>query len=387
MKRIILFCLGLGLLCGVPTRAAAQGAAASPLAVRQPRAGDCTLTIEVPAGTDPASVRVTLDSVTAPLRFTVKQRTPLVVALQDPLLSSSNVTVTVGTLPPASVRVAAPPEGAIIPASCSATPRAATFDEREVFEASGFLGEVFDNFAPNVAGGYVNDSTNNIKSRWTAGVEAQYRLKGSKDSQVQVWLTSHVLHGLRSADVKCGDTPDAAQCARLQNPADPGAFLSKDAVKNFFYVLQGASTIEAHVDLRVEFATIQQESQVPARLYWFARAGFLDLAGAPRVFDADSMGIGLIASKGVFRSSYAQVGVGQSRQFETDKRFARAKINGVLVFDLMPGLSADGILSKLGAGSRFFLALSIDRNFRKGPDAVQTYVGVDFDLRRMFGSF
>jgi hypothetical protein len=57
------------------------------------------------------------------------------------------------------------------------------------------------------------------------------------------------------------------------------------------------------------------------------------------------------------------------------------------VFDVLPGLSADGFWSKLGAGSRFFVAIAIDRNFSDGPDSVQTYIGAAFDLRRMFGSF
>lgn len=380
-RRQVIFCVVL--VCGVPTGVAAQAGNASSLNVRQPQAGDCTLTIEVPAGTDTAGVRIALDSATAPLRFTVAQRTPLVAAIKDPLLANSDIVVTVGTLS-VTKRVAAAPDGAVVPVSC-APPIGPRFDEREVFETSAFLGEVFDNFAPNVVGGYIGSPTD-LRSRWTAGVESQYRVIGTQESQAQLWLGGYVLHGLRTTDVRCGDTPDATQC-KVPDPAKPEEFLSKDVVKNYFYVLHGASTMEAHVDMRLEFLTLQKESKVPARLYAVARSGFLDLAGAPRVYDTSELGVGALVPKGVFRGSSAQIGLGQSKQFETDQRFHRTKLDAVLVFDVLPGLSAQGILSRLGAGSRFFIAISIDRNFRDGPDAVQTYVGADFDLRRLFGSF
>ena len=65
-----------------------------------------------------------------------------------------------------------------------------------------------------------------------------------------------------------------------------------------------------------------------------ASPDFLDLEGAPRVYDSDSVGVGIITPKGVFRNSYAQIGWGVSKQFETDRKFDRMKINGVLVFDV-----------------------------------------------------
>lgn len=105
------------------------------------------------------------------------------------------------------------------------------------------------------------------------------------------------------------------------------------------------------------------------------------------MYDSDAIGVGIIAPKGVFRNSYAQIGLGVSKQFETDHTFDRLKINGVLVFDLMPGVSTSSVLGKLGSGSRFFLAIAIDRGPTRGPDAVQTYIGFDFDMRRIFGSF
>ena len=221
----------------------------------------------------------------------------------------------------------------------------------------------------------MNDAAaTSINSRVTAGIEAQYRLIGKRNDDRQLWLTAHTLHGLRTADANCADI---AACEKDQG----------SAAATFNYILAHASTIEAHVDARFEFMTIQKDSEVPAKVYLYGRAGFLDLEGAPRVYDADSIGVGFIAPKGVFRHSYAQVGWGVSKQYQTDKKFDRFKINGVLVFDLLPNITPSNILKDLGAGARFFIGIAIDRNLRNGPDAVQTYIGADFDLRRIFGAF
>jgi hypothetical protein len=293
---------------GAPTLASAQAGATPTLALQQPTAGACSVTIEVPAGTNPADISIALDSQDAPLKVRVVQSVPLVLALKDPLLKDSVVTAKKGGTPFDTKTVAALPTGGVLPKSCpdQSDKSPQTFDERGVFEATGFLGSVFDNFAPNIAGGYVNSSTTGVKSRVTAGVQAQYRLIGDTQSQVQLWLASYTLHGLRTADVNCSDTPDVPVC---QNNPDPST--------KFRYILEHATTMEAHVDARLEFLTIQKTSDVPARLYVFGRAGFLDLLAAPRVYDSDAVGVGLTASRGVFRGSYAQMGWGLSKQYET----------------------------------------------------------------------
>jgi hypothetical protein len=360
-----------------PLRAEAQ---TSPLAFDPaPKAGDCKLTISLPSGVNPDSAVITLDSDQAPLAFTVTERAPLVAALKAPLVGNSDVTITIGSAS-AKARVAAAPVGTRPPLTClGAADTPSAVDEREVFESSGFLGEVFDNFAPNVNGAYANPAgATDQHSRLTAGVEAQYRLVGKKNAVKQLWIAGYVLHGMRTADASCADTQTNADCLH-QEAAHPAT--------SFSYILGHASTIEAHVDARLELFRIQGDTDVPAKVYVFGRAGFLDLENAPHVYDSDAVGMGIIAPKGAFRNSYAQVGWGVSKQYDTDRAFDRFKINGVLVFDVLPTLSADSILTRLGAGSRFFLAISIDRNFRNGPDAVQTYIGADFDLRRVFGGF
>ena len=361
-------------LIGLPALANAQAALAiKPL----PRAGDCSLAFDAPANTRASAVTITLDSDTAPLTVAISEGSPFVAKLAQPLRVNSKITIKTGT---ASVTetVAAPPPGSLPVGAIVCTADAARnsiSDERNVFEASGFIGEVFDNFAPRINGGYSNDaSAASINNRITAGIEAQYRLIGKKNGTQQLWITSHTLHGMRSADANCADAP---ACVK-----DKGS-----AAAAFKYIVAHASTVEAHVDARYEFMTIQKDSEVPAKVYLYGRAGFLDLEGAPRVYDSDSIGAGIVAPKGVFRHSYAQVGWGVSKQYESDHSFDRLKINGVLVFDLMPNLSPGNFMRDLGAGSRFFIAISIDRNPKDGPDAVQTYIGADFDLRRVFGAF
>src|SRR5262249_53972803 len=84
-------------------------------------------------------------------------------------------------------------------------------DDREVFEASGYLGSAFDNFAQAA-----QDSSQDpgAHSRLLAGVETHYRLFGAKHDSFQVWLGGFTLHGVRSADVHCpGSSADASSSA------------------------------------------------------------------------------------------------------------------------------------------------------------------------------
>jgi hypothetical protein len=366
--------VALAFVCAFAPAAYAQGVAIQPV-----RAGDCSVTITLPPNVDPASVRVTLDSPAAPVKITILQRAPFVAGFSEPLRENSDLTVQAGTVS-ATQRVAAAAASALVPTVCPGAPaQKVVFDERETFESSGFLGEVFDNFAPTISGNYAGPATaTDLHSRLTAGVEAQYRVVGKPDGQQQLWFTAHVLHGMRSAEAACKDTPTNADCL-TQQAKNPGG--------SFNYIIGHASTMEAHMDVRWELFRIQPSSNVPAKFYLYGRAGFLDLENAPRVYDANSFGAGLIASKGPFRNSFAQVGIGNSKQYESDKGFDRLKVNAVLVFDVIPGWIQSAGWKGLSAGSRFFIAIAIDRNPSSGPDAVQTYIGVDYDLRHLFGSF
>jgi hypothetical protein len=374
MRRLIAAIAVTSALAGVPRAVAAQTVGISP----RPHDGDCRVSIAWPAGTDVTSVSLTINGQPATrLSFPAAKPGALyVVSLSDPLRERDNVTVSATDIQYSVEVLPAPPNTPAVD-SCSPDVKVKN-DERSVFEASGFVGKAFDNFAPNTAGGYrdpaATAAASTVKSRWTAGVLAQYRLFGNPGSDYQLWLTSYTLSGLRTADVDCSAAPAPPVCGSTAPTSE-----------RFLYVVEHASTLEAHVDARFEFLTLQRDSELPIKVYAAARFGFLDLEGAPRVYNSNSLGAGILAPKGVFRNSLAQVAWGVSEQFGSDPHWNRLKIDGLLAFDLMPGLR-DRIefWKRFGGSTRFFVEIAVDRNLRDGPDAVQTYVGLLFDLRQAF---
>jgi hypothetical protein len=184
---------------------------------------------------------------------------------------------------------------------------------------------------------------------------------------------------MRTADVNCAKTPEAAVCRKTASTSD-----------KFLFILEHASTMEAHIDARFEFATLQVSAETPVRTYLVSSFGFVAMESGPKVFNSDSyLGIGILSPRGTFKGSFAQVGWGHSEQFQSFPDANRLKIFGTLAFDLVPSLSAgaSGFFGRLGGASRMFIAISVDRDpSGPAPDAVQTYVGFDFDLRKAFGS-
>jgi hypothetical protein len=356
----------------MPSAAAAQN-----VGIRLLHDGDCKVTVDWPANTDVSGFRLLINGQPA-TRVVLQKNTPFTVDLAEPVRERDNVTA-VAAAARFDAEVNGLPPGVEPVESCgNAT---AKDDERSVFEASGFLGSVFDNFAPNVAGGYKDPlataEATVVKSRWTAGVAAQYRLFGHPGDTYQLWLVSYTLHGVRTSDVDCSVQTPPPVCSKTATTSD-----------KFLYVVEHASTLEAHIDARFEFATLQKDSELPIKVFAAARFGFLDLSEAPQVYNSNALGVGILAPKGVFRNSLAQVAWGLSEQFGSDPSWNRLKINGLLAFDLMPSLKDRlEFWKRLGGSTRFFVEISVDRNLHQGPDAVQTYVGLLFDLRQAFVGF
>jgi len=357
----------------------AANVAAQALAIAPPFVGDCSVTVTLPPGTDSDAVRVTING--REVTRQVLQRSPYVELLKDPLQLNAEVGATAGTSSAQPVRVAAAPPGHAN-TTCAPAPNApapVVIDERSTFEASGYLGAVFDNFAPSAVGNYKNNAEGDTQNRLTAGVDAQYRILGSAATVRQLWISAQTLHGLRSADVDCGKTPEAPVCKKNNVEAQ------------FLYILEHASTMEAQIDTRFEFLTLQVKSDTPVRAYVSSRFGFVAMDTAPRVFNSNTYAaIGILSPKGAFRGSFAQVGWGRSEQFQSQPGANRLKIFGTLAFDLAPSISQNpsGFVGRLLGGSRVFVAIVVDRNpGGTAPDAVQSYVGYNFDLRKAFGSF
>lgn len=356
--------------------------------IHAPHAGDCSIVIDLPSGVSPNTVLLRLnDAAHADLKFTIAQAQPFVAMLAAPLAEKSVVYLLLvpGGGTPAHATVLAnaggPAPNACVPKE---EPHTNKYDDRQTFEANAFYGRVFDNFAPAEALGvnYVKPPVGDIDSRWTAGFQAAYRLFGAPDDVRQLWLSTQTLHGARSADIDCTANPEAFSC--------PGVSRTQNPEQRIVTTLEHASTMEAHIEARMELFRLQGATDTPVKVFASTHYGFVAMAGAPKAFSSDAyIGGGITTPKGSFRGSFAEIAWGRSRQFQSVPEANRMKIYGMLVFDLMPGLvgQAQNVVSQAGSAMRLFAEIVVDRNpGGVAPDAVQTYVGIAFDVRRLVGS-
>lgn len=378
-----------------PGPAAAEPLAAQPsLEIRPARVGDCVVFVQVPDLL--ARIDVYVDSTLVDTRFEVSpKQDPNVITLRlDGAIKPGSQSVTVtrgaGTADAMTVTrdVGTPDDKS--PGRLACTGKAVnTFDTRPVFEAVGYVGKAFDNFAPKDGAAYDNPrAANEIQSRWIGGLIVDYHVPLSRHSdnasKYQLWVTGSTLNGVRTADVLCTSESDpnaGSSTSPLCQPVgtNPGGQL--------LTILEHASTIEAHFDTRLEFLTLQTDSDTPVKAFVIARFGFVDLAGSSKVFEVDHVGLGVLVPMGSFRGSSVQWAFGRTTLFTSHPGWDRLKINARLAFDVLPGLKEKAEFWKyLGFGSlRAFLNMSIDRNpWGPGPDSVQTYFGMVFDLRRAF---
>lgn len=373
---------GAILAVGMAATAAAQPPQA--FTVAPATEGDCRVTLQhIPRDVDIRQIAVFVDGRLLTLKPARRTGDSVRLRLLDPLRENSIVgaALTVDG-PKVTIQVQQAPQEHWPAGGKCEKPEAR--DDREVFESSGYLGWAFDNFAP--ATGSLPSSNPGSHTRMLAGVDAQYRLVGDKHDPFQVWLATFTLHGVRSADVDCTNPAAAALCGTDQG-------------KKFIAIFQNATSLEAHFDLRVELATLQRRSELPSKVFAVARFGFIDLStddavvngnvvsvNPLKVFNNDMLGGGILSPAGPFKNSNATVGWGRSERFQSNPGWNRLKINGTLIFDLVPGFKDRLEFWKRLAGSpRMFVQINVDRNpGGPGPDAVNTYIGVDIDLRRIF---
>jgi hypothetical protein len=374
------------LAAGSTATATAQPQPAPTFTLAPATEGDCQVTLQrVPRDVDIRQIAIFVDSRLLTVQPARRSGDSVRLRLLDPLRENSIVgaALTVDG-PKVTTQVEQPPQLHWPRGGKCDEPEAR--DDREVFESSGYLGWAFDNFAPAVNSLPSSDPGSHM--RLLAGVDAQYRLVGDKNDAFQIWLASFTLHGVRSGDVDCA------------NPSSTTAALcGNDQGKKFFAIYQNATSLEAHFDLRVELATLQPRSELPSKVFAVARFGFIDLSkddavvngnvvnvNPVKVFNNDMLGVGILSPAGPFKNSTASVGWGRSERFQSNPGWNRLKINGLLVFDLVPGFKDRLEFWKRLAGSpRMFVSISVDRNPNgPGPDAVNTYIGIDIDLRRIF---
>jgi len=265
------------------------------------------------------------------------------------------------------------------PAQCAAkSSDQVTSDERDTFEASGYVGMAIDNFAPASVGGYENSEAGGKRTRPIGGFDFEFRVAGSPTSRRQVWIFGETLHGVRSADINCapGNADKPAVCDKLTQA---------NASKQLQFILENATSMEAYAGARIEFATLQADSPTPAKLYATIRTGVMMVNGSAtsdsKTFSANHayrthhFGGGLLMPKGQFAGSLLEVGWGRTDLFDNElspNHWRRLKI--------------DGSLNVKMAGAMYgFVQLYADFDpTGKSADSVQTFFGLSFSIPDLF---
>ena len=239
-------------------------------------------------------------------------------------------------------------------------------DERGDFESNAYIGLAIDTFGAQELNKYLNPEANGqLHERSIFGIDFSYRLfgKGAR----QIWVYGETLHGVRSEDIDCAQTPELPSCKK--ELAEFGADLAKASL----FLLRNATSLEAYVGLRVELAQLNLPGQHPAAIYVNFQPGFLEVAGS----DGDAkaahhIGIGAQAVGGSMQGSYLEFGYGKTDLFIVN-RDRRYKFDGMLV-------------RKLGdTGFALFAQLYADVDMKDGSDSIQSYFGLNYDVSRLFG--
>jgi len=251
--------------------------------------------------------------------------------------------------------------------NCDAVPSEQHTEES--LSASAYLGDAIDTFAPPTVGGYPPDTATSSKNQKLFGVDFDYRMAGHDDGKVQIWLSGETLHAVRSADIDCTGAHKPPVC-------DNSALNPTASAK---FILKHQTSLEAFASPRVEFAALQRHATTPTRPYVTTRFGFIMLANSPHAYRVFHVGAGLKADEGPFAGSLIEFGWGNNELY-SGRSWKRLKVDGLLTFDLENLIKTDK--------ARFFIEMYIDNDLR-GPtaDSVQTFIGLDFDIRKFFGGW
>jgi hypothetical protein len=250
-------------------------------------------------------------------------------------------------------------------------------DERENFEASFYSGLGIDTFAAGQFKRVLNrndPSVNDITGRYVGGFDFAYRLFGDprgngkwQKGNQQLWVYGETVHGVRSADVNCKAENAPPVCDQFN--------VNNNPTNSFVYILRNATSLEGHMGIRWEFATLNKNLLSSARAYFKAQAGFLSVTDAgDDAFDMHHIALGVIATKGRFQNSYLEVGWGRTDLFLENKR-RRFKVDGYLSWDFG---------HKIFDWLRPFAQITVDSDLGRGSDSIQTYIGFDFNLKCLF---
>ncbi len=317
------------------------------------------------------------------------------ITLAGPLTAGDAVVVSAGTLRSAAVEVAECDAEAQEPQEAKKKEEL-TNDDRENLIASAYLGTAFDNFASGELRTYLNQAAAGpTDTRPIFGFDFEFRMTGDRTKPTtprnsQLWVYGETLHGVRSRDIGCPKENPPAICADLSND---GIFPGLENIpEKAAFIMKNATSFESYAGLRWEFLGIHQTADnnpgdTSANLYLKAQIGLMAITAnaedQPRIaasgagsdaIDNHLVAIGLIATNGSMSGSYVAAGFGRTDLFLEHSR-DRWKFDGLLAFAI-PGTDwASG-----------FVQITVDSDFGGGSDSIQSYVGIDFDVSKLWPS-
>lgn len=249
-------------------------------------------------------------------------------------------------------------------------------DCRDIVAATFYAGVGIDTFAAGELSRYLNPEESGKKGeRFIAGFDFGYRLFGLPSKKTlpwepQIWVYGETVHGVRSADFDCDENPNLEVC----KPFD----LTSAGTRTLF-ILRNASSLEGFAGLRYEFLELQGKSPSAANAYFKTQYGFLTVSGnAGDVVDLHQYAaLGAIVKKGKFMDSYLEVGFGRTDLFGFKSK-DRWKVDAMLTWEWeVPGPGKIVVYP--------FAQITVDADFGGGSDSVQSYIGLAFDVDKLFG--
>lgn len=222
-----------------------------------------------------------------------------------------------------------------------------------------YTGMVIDSFAAEELNKYINpDDANALKASFIAGVNVEQYVGA------RTWLYLETVNGVRSTDVDCGANSQIEVCQDNDPDNNP------QTNNQFFYILRNARSLEAFAGVRHELPISPTTN---GRFYAKSQLGFIDVAGAGKdiVDNFIYLAGGFITADSTFEGSYIEVGAGKNDIFATGGN-SRIKFDGFLTAPF----------GGQGSLANWFLQMTVDSDFKSGPDSIQIYIGFDIDLRR-----
>lgn len=343
---------------GAVTPALGQTGAA---AIRPAYAGDCEVVVEPKALTTGAVVDLQLSFGYLPRQRVADPGAEIRFAVVTPLQNGDRLRVLVnGDVVAPDVEVQPRPPRREPVGTC---PPDVDRERETSFTAQAYLANLVDTFAPGSIANYQNPGAGGQKTRQTFGTYFDARVAGSEKSRVQFWVYAETLYGVRSADVDC------------RSEVKPGLCDDSPTAKAK-YILEHATSLEGFVSPRLEFLTLQKDTESPIRLHVTGRIGFIALEGTAKAFRFYEVGAGGYLLDGPFDGSYVDLGFGHNALLSKGA-FDRVRIDGVIIFGLQRFLRTEA--------ARFYVQMRIDGSLGEGPDAIQTIYGLSFDIRSLFG--